>query len=265
MNILAIDIGNTNIKFGLFLEGEAQPVKSVGVNDDENIRSTLHSLWEQVPAAPRSKEKLRDAVIVVCSVNPPATERFRTAVSEEIKEKILEIGLDKDVPLPIKLGVEYPADVGVDRVLAAAAAYLVVEQPVIVADFGTAITIDAVDDDGTFMGGIIAPGIAVSAKSLAENTAKLPEIVVNKPVMTLGGNTRDAINNGIYFAAVGLLETTCRKFAEEMEVWPQTIVTGDGAETIKEDCKFVDNWVPSLVIKGIVLAYMKYIQERPVS
>ena len=265
MNILAIDIGNTNIKFGLFLDGAAQPVETVAIDDDASIRSTLHTLWKQVPVSPRSKERLRDAVIVVCSVNLSATENFKGIVKEEIKEKILEIGIEKDVPLPIKVGVEYPANVGVDRVLAAAAAYLVVDQTVIVADFGTAITIDAVDEDGTFMGGVIAPGLDISAKAIAANTAQLPEVKVVAPNIILGGNTEEAINNGIYFAAVGLLETTCRKFAEELEQWPQTIVTGASADIIKKDCDFVDNWVPSLVIKGIVLAYMKYIQKKSIS
>lgn len=265
MNILAVDIGNTNIKLALFLDGKIQPIESVGLDDERIIRDTLRKLWERVPVAPRSKENLRDAVIVVCSVNPPATEMFRNITAEEIKEKMLEVGIGKDVPLPIKIGIEYPADVGVDRVLAAAAAYLVVEKAVIVADFGTAITIDAVDEDGTFMGGIIAPGLDISAKALTSNTAQLPEVQVDKPVMTLGHSTKEAMNNGIYFAAIGLLETTCRKFAEELEQWPQTIVTGASAEIIKDDCPFVDDWVPSLVVNGIVLAYMKYIQQKPIS
>ena len=136
------------------------------------------------------------------------------------------------------------------------------ENTVVVADFGTAVTIDLVDEQGVFMGGVICPGFELSAQALETGTARLPKIKVQKPKGSYGSNTIEAINAGLYYSAVGLLETITRKYAEEIGKWPQTIATGAAAEIIKKDCEFVDSWVPNLVVKGIVLAYKKHLDEE---
>ena len=265
MNILAVDIGNSRIKIGLFCDGEKQPTEVVDGDSRENLASILGRQWGQVPLSTRSTEGKRDGVIVICSVKPAWTELVKEICKNELNEKALEIGIDKDIPLPLKLCVEYPANVGVDRVVAAAAAYFVVESAVIVADIGTAITIDLVDNDGDFMGGIIAPGFGLSAQALSENTAQLPKVQIKTPTNPIGTNTNDAINNGIYYGVVGLLETVSRHFAEQSGQWPQMVVTGGNAAMIKKDCQFVDNWVDELVIQGIVLAYKFYLDKLEIA
>ena len=146
--------------------------------------------------------------------------------------------------------------------MAAAAAFDVVEDAVVVADFGTAVTIDLVDEHGVFQGGVICPGFEISAQALKDNTAQLPKITVHRPNGPYGKNTADAINCGLYYSIIGGMEEIVRRYAEEIGRWPQTIITGSGAEIIKDDCPFVDNYVPHLVVKGIVLAYMKYVEEK---
>lgn len=262
MNIIAIDIGNTNIKIGLYLDGEEQPIQSIPGDNKDKISSVLCEMWDQIPIMKRSKEHKRDGVIALCSVKPEWTEMIKDICTEELSEKALEIGFDKDIPVPIKLDVEYPANVGVDRAIAAAAAYFVVEDAVIVADFGTAVTIDVVDEKGNFMGGMIAPGFDISMKALKSMTAKLPEVEIKTPKVTFGTNTNDAIMCGLYYSAVGLLEVAARKLSEEIGKWPQTIVTGRNAAIIKKDCDFIDSWVDNLVVKGIVLSYKKYMEEK---
>ncbi len=261
MNIIAVDIGNSSIKAGLFLEGEQIPTQIIANGDREKLACVMKELWARIPVARRSTEGKRDGVVVVCSVKPVWTKLLREVCESELGEKALEIGIGKDIPLPIKLCVEYPANVGVDRVVAAAAAYFVVESAVIVADIGTAVTIDLVDSEGDFMGGIIAPGFAVSSKALKDNTAMLPEVEITTPLNPVGGNTQEAVNNGIYYSVVGLLEVASRKYAEQLGQWPQMIVTGAGASILKKDCTFVDSWVDELVLKGIVLAYKFYIDK----
>ncbi len=261
MNIIAVDIGNSSIKVGLFLEGEQIPTQTIANGDREKLAAVMKESWEQIPVATRSTEGKRDGVIVACSVKPVWTKLLREVCKTELDENLLEIGIDKDIPLPMKLCVEYPANVGVDRVVAAAAAYFVVESAVIVADIGTAVTVDLVDNDGDFMGGIIAPGFAVSAKALKDNTAMLPEVQITTPVNPIGTNTQEAVNNGIYYSVVGLLETISRKYAEQIGQWPQMIVTGSGASILKDDCDFVDSWADELVLKGVVLTYKFYIDK----
>jgi type III pantothenate kinase len=158
--------------------------------------------------------------------------------------------------------IDEPDKVGTDRVVSAAAAYAVAQDTVVVADFGTAVTIDLVDANGIFKGGVICPGFEISAKALKENTAQLPNIKVTRPKAPYGKNTADAINCGLYYSIVGALQEVIRRYAEEIGKWPQTVITGAGAKVIAGDCDFIDNYVPNLVLKGIVLAYQKYIEEK---
>jgi type III pantothenate kinase len=160
------------------------------------------------------------------------------------------------------LCVDEPDKVGTDRVVSAAAAYDVIEDAVVVADFGTAVTIDLVDEKGIFLGGVICPGFEISAKALKENTAQLPKTKITRPKAPFGKNTAEAINCGLYYSAIGMLEEVVRRYAEKIGRWPQTIITGSAAKTIKDDCNFIDSFVPNLVVKGIVLAYKKYIAEK---
>jgi type III pantothenate kinase len=260
MNIIAIDIGNTNITIGLYLRDEEQFIKSIPGRSRKELTSCLVSAWQKIPIAKSSKEKKRDGVIVVSSVKPAWTKLIQQTVKDNLGEKVYIIG--KDIPLPISLWVDEPGKVGTDRVVSAAAAYAVVEDAVVVADFGTAVTIDLVDQNGVFQGGVICPGFEISAKALKENTAQLPKVRVTRPKAPYGKTTTEAINCGLYYSAVATLQEVIRRYAEKIGRWPHTIITGSAAETIKDDCEFIDSYVPNLVVKGIVLAYRKYTKEK---
>ena len=260
MNLIAVDIGNTNINIGLFLEDKEKSTKTIAGSNEKKITEHIKACWEQIPVSELSKEKKRDGVIIVCSVKPQWTKLIKKIVKDSLNEKIHIIG--KDIPYPITLSVDEPEKIGPDRVLAASAAYAVVESAVVVVDVGTAVTVDIVDDRGVFDGGCIFPGFEIGAKALSENTALLPKIKVTKPKLPFGKNTKDAINAGLYLSTIGALEEIIRRYAEKIGTWPQTILTGSAAEIIKDDCKFIDSYVPTLVIKGIALAYRKHIEER---
>jgi len=260
MNIIAIDIGNSNITVGMFLDGGVDFVKSVRGDTASELTKILKSAWGKIPFIKGAKVKKRNGVIVVSSVKPAWTSQIRRIVKQQLGEKILLIG--KEVPLPMELAVDEPAEVGTDRVVSAAAAYAVAEDAVVIADFGTAVTIDVVNKKGVFLGGVIFPGFDISAESLKTNTAKLPKIKVKRPKNPVGVNTAEAINSGLYYSAIGTLEKAVSAFAEKLGRWPQTIITGGAAELIKKDCKFVDACVPDLVVKGIVLAYKKYLDDQ---
>jgi len=260
MNIIAVDIGNTNITIGLFLKGEEEFTKSIPGRSHKKLTDCFKTAWQKIPILESSKDKKRNGVIVVSSVKPAWTKLIRQIVKGDLGEKVYIIG--KDIPLPMTLWVDEPDKVGTDRVVSAAAAYDVVEDAVVVADFGTAVTIDLVDKKGIFLGGVICPGFKISALALKENTAQLPSIKVTKPKTPYGKNTVEAINCGLYYSALGTLEEVIRRYAEKIDKWPQTVITGAGAKTIKDDCNFIDSFVPNLVVKGIVLAYRKYIEEK---
>jgi len=261
MNLIAVDIGNTNINVGLFVDDGERYIKTVGGDERDGLAEVLVSAWEEVPFAEGARVKKRDGFIVVSSVNAERTKVLEEICRNELDEKIKLIG--REVPIPIETGVDDSMAVGTDRLVNAAAAFAVIEDAVVVADFGTAVTIDMVDEEGVFMGGIIAPGFKTSAKALNLMTDKLPELgeKVEAPKNPAGANTLEAINSGLYYSAVGLLRTVVEKYAEELERWPQVIVTGGAAGAIKADCDFVDSWVPNLAVRGVVLAYKKHLAE----
>lgn len=262
MNIIAIDIGNTNISVGLFVEDSERYIKTVGGDENDKLAEILVSAWEEIPFVTGANVKKRDGFIVVSSVNSERTKAVGDICRSKLDEKIKIIG--RDVPLPIEMGVDDPMAVGTDRVVNAAAAFAVVEDAVVVADFGTAVTIDLVDEEGVFLGGVIAPGFGISAKALNLMTDNLPDTghKVETPKNPTGANTLEAINCGLYYSAVGLLKMVVEKYAEELGRWPQVIVTGGAAEAIKADCDFVDSWVPNLSVRGIVLAYKKFLSDQ---
>ena len=260
MNLIAVDIGNTNITIALFLDSEEKSIKSIPGKSQTKLTNCLKSAWDKIPIAKSSKEKRRDGVIVVSSVKDAWTELIQQIVKETLDEKILLIG--RNIPLPMDLTVAEPDKIGTDRVLSAAAAYAVVEDAVVVADFGTAVTIDLVDERGIFLGGVICPGFEVSAQALKQNTAQLPKIGITKPKLPFGRSTAEAINCGLYYSAIGTLQEVIRRYAEKIGKWPQTVITGSAAKVIKDDCDFIDSYVPNLVVKGIALAYRKYIEDR---
>lgn len=260
MNIIAVDIGNTNIGVGLFLGDEEKSIEIVPGASRDKLAECLKSAWEQIPVARSSREGKRDGVIVVSSVKPAWTALVEEIAQSELDEKTQIIGMD--IPLPMSVWVDEPDNVGVDRIVSAAAAYAVAEDAIVVVDFGTAVTIDLVDEKGIFQGGVIFPGFEISAKALKDNTAQLPEVKITKPARPYGKNTEEAINAGIYYSAIGALEEIIRRYAEEIGKWPQTVITGAAAKTIADDCDFIDNYVPNLVITGIVLTYKKYIEEE---
>jgi type III pantothenate kinase len=119
-----------------------------------------------------------------------------------------------------------------------------------------------VDEKGIFLGGAICPGFEISAKALKENTTQLPKINVTKPKSPYGKTTKQAINCGLYYSAIGTLEEVIRRYAEKIGRWPQTVITGAAAKIIKDDCQFIDSYVPNLVVKGIALAYRKYLEQK---
>ena len=260
MNLIAVDIGNTNTTIALFLKGQEKFTNSIPGTKHAELADCFKSTWSKIPIAKSSKEKKRDGVIVVSSASPKQTNFIRQLIDETLGEKILLIG--KNIPLPMDLSVDEPEKVGSDRIIAAAAAYAVVEDAVVVADFGTAVTIDLVDEKGIFLGGAICPGFEISAKALKENTAQLPKINVTKPKTPYGKTTKQAINCGLYYSAIGTLEEVIRRYAEKIGRWPQTVITGAAAKIIKDDCQFIDSYVPNLVIKGIALAYRKYLEQK---
>jgi type III pantothenate kinase len=181
-NLLVIEIGNSHLALADVCDGEVRTVQRTALDEMDEARAMLEPLWESLP------EDVARAV-VVGSVVPAAERRMVDAVEAGLRTDALVVG--REVRLPMSVAIAHPESVGVDRVCAAAAAFDRVGRACAVASFGTATTIDCVNDEGVFLGGAILPGLAMQARSLAEGTAQLPlvDLRAEGALPTYGGST----------------------------------------------------------------------------
>lgn len=257
MDLMAVDVGNTRVGLGVFVEDHLEQVErfDMGASSEwaDSLRKTLRQMRQLCGEQPLGA---RTVPVVASSVNEAALAVVREAVGAVLDQNVLVIG--QEVPLDVKLGVENPESVGSDRLLTASAAYAVVGDAVVVADFGTATTIDCVDHYGIFLGGAILPGLALAAESLAKHTASLPHVEVKAPAGAYGKNTIEAIQYGVYHGAIGALRGIVERYATQLGRWPQLVVTGGYGAMIAAGCDFVDSVVPDLCLDGIFWAYKKH-------
>ena len=245
--LLAIDIGNSNIKFGIFDEEnliEKFSIPTVRDQTAEEIFSqTENHLYEGISA------------VVVSSVVP----EVRDAV-EKFSEKHLQVSplfVSHQTDFGLKLNYEQPEKLGVDRIIAAFAAKEKFGAPCIVCNFGTATTVDAVNSDNEFAGGIIVAGINLLADALFQKTSKLPKIELKKAEKVLETSTEKAINAGIYFGYIGLTDGIIKRMISELKEKPRVIATGGLAGIIFEDAEFIEFYDENLMLDGLRLIYEK--------
>ncbi len=248
--VLACDVGNTSIHFAC-VGGEAvTPVQNFRIGELSELGSALAELWATVKP-PRK--------IAAASVNPTGLKALEAAVLAGIgEEPVLVVG--RELPLPIETALPHPENCGTDRLCAAVAAYDRLGVACVVADFGTAITIDCVNDAGVFQGGAILPGLGMGAASLGTSTAQLPKVELMNPDWVYGRDTAQAIVGGLVFGARGALRELVEAYATELGHWPSVIVTGGDAELVvgdPVDSEIVQAIVPDLVLRGVAAAYYR--------
>lgn len=158
----------------------------------------------------------------------------------------------------LRIQLPNPKQVGADRIVDAVAAYELYGGPVLVLDYGTATTYDLVDASGTFIGGITAPGIAISAKALWEDAAKLPKIEIAKPDKVLGNDTISSMQSGLVYGQIGQAEYLIKKVKEETGFSDLKVVaTGGLGRIISEGTNAIDIYDANLTLKGTYLVYKK--------
>ncbi len=201
--------------------------------------------------------------LAVASVNPPALKELRALAAEVAPESPLHVA-GSDFPIPIHVSMAEPGRVGVDRLLAALAAYRQTGGPCIIVDFGTAITVNAVQADGTFLGGAIYPGLAMMAGALADGTAQLPRIAVPDAAPLVGRNTEEAIAAGLLHGTAGAVANLIIVASEVVGESARVFLTGGDAPRVANflppDCREVS---PDLVLDGLAIAYRESARRSP--
>ena len=243
--VLAIDVRNSRVSMGWALDETVGDVQRIAVDDPtDTIADALQGLWAKMPSP---------GVVVASSVNAATSDVISRAAADRLGRDLLLIG--RDVPLPIETALDEPRRVGTDRLCAAGMAYHRLGQACVVADFGTAVTIDCVDGEGVFLGGAILPGLSIGAGALARSTAALPKVALRRPDWVFGRDTPQSIIGGLIYGARGALREIVEAYATDLKLWPQLILTGGDAELVADGCDFVDAVVPDLTLMGVALAW----------
>jgi type III pantothenate kinase len=249
INLVTLNVGNTRLAIGKFIAGELHGVERVELNRKGEWPAKIAEAWKQIAGR-------ENAAVVAASVNPPMESAVEDAVMQAADRHVVWVG--KDLDLPIKVLTDEPEKTGIDRILNIAAAYENVEGEVVVIDAGTAITVDACNDAGEFLGGAIAPGVRMQLDALHERTASLPAIAdadFKAPDEPFGQNTEQAILHGVFHGIRGMVKELVEAYATKMGRWPEVVATGGDAEKLFGGWEIVSRVVPDLGMYGIAKVY----------
>lgn len=256
--LLAIDAGNTDIKFAVFDGKKSKAIwriKTDGARTSDEYIVFLAKLFEL------AKLKFSDIDdCIVSSVVPDANFQLRLMCHSIFKKKPIFIG--KEIKkFDLKILLDKPEEIGADRIANAISAITYYQAPAIVVGFGTATTFDVVDKDGCYRGGAIAPGVNLSLNALHMNAAKLPKVSISRPESAIGTNTVGAMQSGIYWGYVSLATGMIERLKAEMKGKPIVIATGGLAPLFKGDIPSVDKTDEDLTLKGLLSIYLRHKQK----
>lgn len=246
--LLAIDVGNTNIVYGLF-EGP-RLVHQFRVETSRGRTADEYAVVVRQLLAMRDIAPTEVSSAIIASVVPALTEPMVDLVRRAFGLEALVVGPGIKSGMPILY--ENPREVGADRIVNAIAAYERFHTGLIVVDFGTATTFDCVTPKGEYMGGVIAPGIQISADALFARAAKLPRVEIQRPPKVVGRNTQHSMQSGIVFGYVGLVDGLVERLKDEM-AFPScaVIATGGLARLIAPLSRTIQDVDDDLTLTGL--------------
>lgn len=250
--LLTIDIGNTNITFGVYDEQKTLQHHWRVKTDHDRMPDEYGIIMLGLMRHERLDFKQISGV-AIASVVPPLTHVFEEMVQRFIKQTPLVVGAG--VKTGVQIRYDSPRDVGADRIVDAAAVYKLYGGPACIIDFGTGTTFDAVSAKGEYLGGAIAPGIGIAAEALFSRTSKLPRVDLVRPPKAIGTNTVHAMQSGLIFGYVGLVEGMVARFRAELGEQMRVIGTGGLAETIARETKVIEIVNPWLTLEGLRLVW----------
>ncbi len=249
--LLCIDIGNSNITLGLYKNGNPGPRWRLATSHERMPDEFGIQLVGLLNYHNIKKKQIKHAAMA--SVVPPLTTRWIQVCHDYLHCNPLVI--DSYTSTGINILVDEPSEVGADRIVDAVAAHEIYGGPACIIDFGTATTFDAISKEGDYLGGAISPGIGIARDALAERTAKLPKVDLATPPSPIGKNTIHAMQSGLLYGYVSLVEGMVALFQKELGPDMKVIATGGLAELISkhsETIKIVSTW---LTLDGIQIIY----------
>jgi len=249
--LLTIDLGNTNLTLGMY-EGETLgPRWRLATDYDRMPDEYGLQIVGLLNHAGRTPADLTG--ICLASVVPPLTGRVVEACRQYLGQNPLVV--DTGVKTGVRIRYEDPRAVGADRIADAAAVQRLYGCPACVVDFGTATTFDAINAEGDYLGGAIAPGIGIASEALFLHTAKLPRVDLQRPPSAIGRNTVHAMQSGLLFGYVSLVEGMVARFRNELGPETKVIATGGLAEIVARETPVIQIIAPWLTLDGLRIIY----------
>ncbi len=249
--LLAIDVGNTNTVFGVYRGAEL--IENFRLSTDvertsDEYGATLVTLLNRAEIGTESV-----ADVIVCSVVPPLHPTLVRLGEAFFGRRPLFVEPGVRTGMPIRY--DNPSEVGADRIVNAVAARELCGAPVVVVDFGTATTFDIVNAKGEYAGGIICPGVLISAEALFSQASRLYRVDVRPPDGLIGRNTAAAMQAGIYYGYVGLVDGILGRLKAEIQGLQEIVATGGQAEMIAAGSAHLDRVEPRLTLTGLQLIH----------
>ena len=253
--LLAIDVGNTNIVLGVF-DG-ATLIHSWRLQTlRERTSDELGLLVDGLFAHSRI-ERVQVRGVILGSVVPPLTNTIRLMTEQYFGVKTIVVDPGVNTGMPIRY--DNPSEVGADRIVNGVAAWERFGKdrgrPMIVVDFGTATTLDAITEKGEYLGGAICPGVQISADALFQRAAKLPRIDVRKPSRIVGRTTVGAMESGLFYGYVGMVEGLVRRMSDELGGNAICVATGGLADVISPETPLIEHVDADLTLHGLRLVW----------
>ena len=255
--ILAVDIGNSNIVIGgmkgqqIFFEAR---LRTDATKTSDEYCIDLKMILEVNEVSPAAIEGA-----IISSVVPQVLNSIKTAIKKLIRKEPLVVGPGLETGLKIK--IDDPSQTGADLVVGCVAALREHKPPMIVIDMGTATTIIALDADGAFIGGAIAPGVKISMDALTGRTALLPGLQLDQPRKAIGSNTIDCMRSGIMLGSACMLDGMVQRMEEELGARATVVVTGGIARFVIPMCRTPMIYDKDLLLKGLAALYRENTQH----
>lgn len=249
--LLAIDVGNTNTVLGAFAGERALPNWRIATTQSrtaDEYSVTLHGLFRLSGLDAGGVD-----AAIISSVVPAAVQPLTQALEERFGVSPLVVGPGIKTGIPILY--ENPKEVGADRIVNAVAAYDMYGSGTIVVDFGTATTFDCISPRGEYLGGVITPGITISADALYRHAAKLPRVEVARPERIIGRNTVSSIQAGLFYGYVGLVDGIVTRMKKEAGFPVRVVATGGLARLLAAASETIEKADDQLTLRGLRLIY----------
>lgn len=251
--LLAIDIGNTNLVIGCFCDDKILFKARIATDRTRTSDQYGVEIKNMLEAYGVDRSDIKDCII--SSVVPPVFNSVRTGVVKIIGKQPMVVG--PGLKTGLNIHVDVPSQVGSDRIVIAVAALAEYKAPLLLLDLGTATTIEAVEPENVYMGGVIIPGVRVSLDALTSRAAQLPGISLDQPKKVIGKNTVDCMRSGMMYGTAAMIDGLIERMEEELGHRCTLIATGGLAQFITPLCKREIILEKDLLLKGLNIIYQK--------